>query len=141
MCAKFYIGDDDIYTRVVQNETDLDWLEEIVDGHDNRVRLQNAKHRCDKLRAILQPQRHAVTGLHAEFGLEMRGEFLRLRLEFGVGNFAFAVKDCGFVRVFLRTVGESDGEVHTQNLSGAAAHWQAGIDGTPSTVAAFIVLN
>jgi ribonuclease D len=47
----------------------------------------------------------------------MRGELLRLREQFGVGNFAFAEEDGGFLRVLLRAIRESGGEIHGAKLN------------------------
>ena len=41
--AQFRIGDDDINSTVVQDINDLRRLQKIVDGHDDRARLQNAE--------------------------------------------------------------------------------------------------
>ena len=107
--GQFRIRNHHVNAAVVQDVADLGGLEEIVDWHDHRVRLQNAEDARDELRAILQPECDAVARLHAELILQVGGDLLRLRENLGVGDFAVAPKDGFLLRVFIRAVLESSG--------------------------------
>ena len=95
MRAQFRVRDHHVNSAVVQDVTDFRGFEEIIDGHHDRVRVQNAKNARDKFRAVLQPQRHAVAGFHAELVSQMRGDLLGLVEQFGKGNFALAPENGG----------------------------------------------
>ena len=97
----------------------------LLTGANHAACQQDAEHRRQKLRAILQPQRHAVARLHAELVLQMRGDLLRLREQLRVGNFALAPKNRSFLRVLFRAVRKSRAEIHRQNLNHRAAGTQS----------------
>ena len=63
---QFGVGDQRIYARIAQDIIYLVRLEEVVNRHSHGSRVKNAKQCWDKLRTILQPQRHPITGLNTQ---------------------------------------------------------------------------
>ena len=62
---------DKINARVAEDVVDLIGLEEVVDGHHHRPRVQDAKHRGDEFGTVLEPQPDAVAGLYFKPLLEL----------------------------------------------------------------------
>ena len=130
MSPQFGVRDNHVNARVAQNVIHLVGLEEVVDGHDHRAGVQNAKQRRDEFRAVLQPQPHPVAGLNGEVLLELMRDEDGLVPQVRVGVLALAPEQGGFLRMLLNGFRESASQIHgAVILSRIVARRQGGVAG------------
>ena len=79
-----------------KNELDFAGFEEVVDGDGHGAGLEDAEEGRDELRAVLQPDSDAISGLDAKIPDELFRHPQRARLEFSIGELGVAQKSAVF---------------------------------------------
>ena len=100
MRAQFTVRNQHIHPGVPKDEIHLVRLEKIVDGHGHPADSQNSQQRRHKLGTVLQPDPDPVAGFDAVLSGQLARDGERLVQEGGVGEFAFAPEQGGFLGPF-----------------------------------------
>ena len=116
MRSQLGVGDQHVNPGVVQDVIDLVGFEEIVDRHDHRACLKDAKERRDELRAVLEPEPHPVTRLDPEPPLEQVRDKGSLLPQLLVGVFSLAPEEGVFLEVLLYGVTKGASQVHNATI-------------------------